>query len=734
MDNRLLVVSYQIRDNANFEKLIAQFREQGYAIHVINITDNRFEPFILPALLNDLQVNEATHLVILSNIMEVIFCWFRFYNSLADSFIYWIEVPYQFFYTKENPNYNFYQSVFNLMGIEQETVVGKIYCNINFNNYPFLFNFWIYQNNFKYFDALDNLTLGQPKTAKLKINKIYHFGDQQLSLQVNDETKVEHIRLESSAPLEFKLDRESVDLLVDHPYFIGFILKEIYQNFKVGGNSFVSFLFTHLQTAPLHVKQMIMQQITAYLEQKNLDFPEKIYFLTLLPAMIPDDDLLLKRIMDCLKDDVKYMDTHYPIFISSLFYIGNFKLKIYPGYYRDRRAEIARIAGSFNLPINFNKYNGVRNQRIAFRVDQLLSLLHSPTKVVLDFAKGIRKQFSEYQVKIFVEDNYAHRPQEIIIPINFSSPASKDTTELHLKYLGDCGVELYYADSLKPKRQRTVELIEAINNYNPDIIFTIDDLSLADWYLYPNYPMAYLSMGGSACYNTADVFLYLDRNEAMSNYSTNDIKVDPETVFEYKWGLNLPEPVKKFLRFDLGLKNEDFVCITVGNRLDQDINESYTDAVVSFLKERPAVKWLIVGPAQLSYLKSKYHSFISDQIITINYEEDLAGLYTICNAYLNPPRFGGGYSIASAMNQGVPIVILAQPSDGLVYVGKENSCGEDYESYLYEMNLLYTRKDYHSQKAQLMKDRIELFNLKRGIQELINYLPIAKQNFLRRSN
>lgn len=79
-----------------------------------------------------------------------------------------------------------------------------------------------------------------------------------------------------------------------------------------------------------------------------------------------------------------------------------------------------------------------------------------------------------------------------------------------------------------------------------------------------------------------------------------------------------------------------------------------------------------------------------------------------------------------AMQVGLPVVILNRPSDGLVYVGKDNSSGYNYIEYITEILKLYQDREYYIARSQLMRDRIKLFSVDSFILELVKYFDMAR--------
>ncbi|WP_044505093.1 glycosyltransferase family 4 protein, partial [Megasphaera massiliensis] len=146
--------------------------------------------------------------------------------------------------------------------------------------------------------------------------------------------------------------------------------------------------------------------------------------------------------------------------------------------------------------------------------------------------------------------------------------------------------------------------------------------------------------------------------------------------------------------------------VTVGNRLDAEMSESFIDLICKFINNTPNVKWLLVGSAKHKYIHNKYNTLINNnQIIMMDYISDLPALYNICNIYINPFRQAGGFSGYMAMNQSLPIVTLYNKSDIGAVVGANFAC-KDIETYEQELHRLYTDNAYFNIVSTEMKRRV----------------------------
>ena len=84
------------------------------------------------------------------------------------------------------------------------------------------------------------------------------------------------------------------------------------------------------------------------------------------------------------------------------------------------------------------------------------------------------------------------------------------------------------------------------------------------------------------------------------------------------------------------------------------------------LKIRPHVVWLLVGGN--GQLPPALAQAPREQMRVLSIRPDIGGILQLSDIYVNPPRMGGGFSVAEAMAAGLPVVSFAD-SDGGDKVG-----------------------------------------------------------------
>lgn len=113
---------------------------------------------------------------------------------------------------------------------------------------------------------------------------------------------------------------------------------------------------------------------------------------------------------------------------------------------------------------------------------------------------------------------------------------------------------------------------------------------------------------------------------------------------------------------DLGFNEGDLVMATVGNRLAVDLDEAFVSGVELVMRERPNLRWLIVG-ALSEGMQIAMRSVLGSRFRHVPYDEDLGGLMQAVDVYINPFRRGGGNSAIIAARAGAAVLTRGDIGD-----------------------------------------------------------------------
>lgn len=743
MKNILLVFLNELEYIDEFNEIIDKFAESNYTMYLLdNIKeDEHFSADSLPELVEfyKSQHGSVNKIVILSNSRDLVFCWYRCYNSVIDDFIYFIDKESKNYFDENDRHFEFYDNLASFNQIEEERILGKLYFNINFNNYSNEIRFILGNNDFRYFDSLNNYDFNEKKLNKSNISKKYIFNGYEYVFG-KDSKSIETIKIFREDKIILQDNDRFLKSILTSIYIIPYITSLFYKDNNLETTRLLVVIYENLKQINKKDQKKIFKELYSYISKDDIDFKEKMYISSLLVMINNGDERLAQLIIETLLEDVEYLEYHYSCIYNMFFYKHNDALLISNYVYSVLRKEFIKLGEFYKVKEQINidrKRNKNDKFKVAIHYDQLLSLNHSPTALALQMAKNLKKYYNNCEIKIFIEDNFIVGSNEVIFPYVYSSVNSYSCREIHNECLNGLDVEVYYSNSSITKGRRISEIIKEINDFDPDIIYSTSSMSIAIEILYQYYPIIYQTHGEMNFSTLSDAYvLYGDlQKENLLKVNKDIALIDEKLIYINEQAKAEQKQIKEdYKKENLSIRKESFVMVTVGNRLDGELSDEFIDLIVSFIRDNRNVVWILVGGKEIYYIMDKYNDLITERkIIKINYEEDLLSLYKICDVYINPVRHGGAGSVFLAMYAGIPVIVEKNSQDSVFVVGKENCVENDKEAYLDELSKIYNDKNYKKNKGKLMLDIIKHKKSRAEyIEEYAKIFRLAEEHFYNR--
>lgn len=381
----------------------------------------------------------------------------------------------------------------------------------------------------------------------------------------------------------------------------------------------------------------------------------------------------------------------------------------YDNYFLDKRRVMRENMEHFVAGANFVKGEkdpeGKRIAVIGFHFDNVAMSHFKFTQPVVNELCGMG-----YKVTIFPIDllrySYGECFMEPILPV------VKDSSLMEQKHrqLLAPGIDIVYPRGCTI-RERLNHFTREIYRYNPDVVLDFcGEYAFCSSIYYDAFPTVALPMRGYASSAWFDKYVARDRQMCVEeNRAFRSVPLDKmeamvpadDTKYVYT-GI----PSQPYSRSIYGFGKDDFLIVTSGDRLKNELTIEFVDCVCSFLKEHNQAKWLLVGQEICDYIKVAYQSFLEEgRIIQWGYEPDLYALYGMCDIFWNPKRSGAGGCIGQAMRCGLPIVTTTFPSDCLPVLGVENAVDGGYQECKEYVERLFWNEGLRKQKGQLMRQR-----------------------------
>lgn len=412
----------------------------------------------------------------------------------------------------------------------------------------------------------------------------------------------------------------------------------------------------------------------------------------------------LKRIYQYIEEKIDSLDMSnvHAFITNSLVYISKFNQNSDKEIVRIRLKLMSQLKKYWSKKITLPDIKDRKENHIAIVAGQLIGLNHAPTKWAIDYANALKKYNPKLKIKIFVEDCFKYSPGELTWLYQFESIVSKSCDSLHQEALAN-GIEVYYSDNSLKREDRSTKDLKAILDFKPSVIYKMGSkYNIATDLLYDYYPIVSHTMGGPEDSEFVDIFTGGYTETDMQRLYLN-LNITNQFYLSHNIGIETPKKNILKSRIEYNLKETDFVLITVGNRLNEDITIEFVHEVASILELNENYKWIIVGAKYIELIKNR--ESISNQIIFVPYEQNLFDLYQICDIYVNPIRKAGGNSAAIAMKAKLPVITQDKASDVGAFVGEVNCIS--LNQFRNEIEKLKSDKEYYNKKSEEMYTRIE---------------------------
>lgn len=216
---------------------------------------------------------------------------------------------------------------------------------------------------------------------------------------------------------------------------------------------------------------------------------------------------------------------------------------------------------------------------------------------------------------------------------------------------------MYQPKAAMPDYEEIRAIIQMLREYKPYEVFVLGDYCLLGDLIASMIPTICVSMVFSTLPLKHQQFVAVGRKITEKDFQyLEDHGYDRERYIESVFTFRPIAQTTTLTREVLGLPQNRFLLSVVGIRLDSDVTEEF----VSGLKEVFVHGCHIVFAGYFD----KYEEMctripeLKEHSTYVGYQNDILALQEICDLYVNPPRVGGGFSVAEAFCKGKPAVTL----------------------------------------------------------------------------
>lgn len=495
---------------------------------------------------------------------------------------------------------------------------------------------------------------------------------------------------------------------------------------RQGGGKISYFAYMIAEIRMAEDKDGLLAELFSLIDaEKCLEY--KIIMLRIfLEAGVVNGELTKKFI--ALARQIEPLDSRYLLLSDIAIFPVHFSECLYREFYLDLRDAYRELMEGYNLrvPEKGSETAGGVNKKAAVLFNWLGSaFIHG------DFKKYLIEELAEesFEVQIFCLDiRLWYTGMCFVEPFDGMSckgTPSESYAPKHREVLeGIASLQYIHGRTVG---QRMQDSIDKIFEWNPDVIIDItDEVAPQSYILNQYFPVFYVPMRS---FSSAMFFgkILLEGKRAAQYCNKFCPSVDKGQIADCYININIPCEKRRRERAEFQWREEDFIMVTVGGRLHHELDERFLEAVSKMLRENSDIKWLLIGTEKIPLLNTTYNELLtSGQVQILKYDDDLMGIYGICDVYLNPRRSGGGISHRWAAGKGLPVVADASMwFDTMESLGWDSLCWNTEEQIAKIVRMKNDNEYYQQVKRQTeashqyWKKRVEGREFVRSVKEFM---------------
>lgn len=509
--------------------------------------------------------------------------------------------------------------------------IKKIYCikDINYFFEPFLSEKFLVINSFEA-DSSDNISIKHKTKEKNKypefsqMNYVYSYDEVVITKLV---TLTEHLNYQSMAEIYETLSNLEKEMSGYHPYTYNMTCCIIDD---------ISLVHTGKDILRALLLISFLMQVT-----KNPNYMNRFIKYAM------ENSLLTCENRFYLWNQVKrYQLTNKACTNSNTEVLMK---ELYQKTYYEFKAQLKE-----NLtPISPKERN--KDTIVVFTI-QFLSDRHAPTRTTLERCYTLSKLLNKNIILINTREQLTSRGMLPLYKSTLGNIMDEYNEKKYYQYK-DCEIPYYQPDDNMPSIEGIKNIIHKIRQLNPSFIFSIGNGSITADLCGNIVPQASIGVAFSLLPTTMATFSVIGKTLSELEWE-NYLKkgYSRESIIESTFTFELLPKKMSFTRKEFGIPENDFVLVTVGIRLDTEIDDTYIKNIITTFKWGTHIVFAGYFDRYASYCE-KYPE-LKEHSTFIGYCNDILALMEICDLYVNPKRLGGGFSIIEAFHEGKPGVTI----------------------------------------------------------------------------
>lgn len=304
------------------------------------------------------------------------------------------------------------------------------------------------------------------------------------------------------------------------------------------------------------------------------------------------------------------------------------------------------------------------NNLVIVFTGQFLGMQHAPSKTALD---RIRVLIETLNKEVVFINTCELLTAAGAIPWYGSTISTRYEFEQQIIEFKGCHFKFAQCSKAMPNLQEMASILDVVKALRPSFTLTIGESLLADIssQIVPNLVIA--TVFSSLPY-TRSQFRVIGRPvTADDSKFLEEQNLSPEGVLESLFTFDFKPQTHHYTRTELNLPSDKFVVMMVGARLDSEITTAFIETLRPLFNK--GVCFVTVGQFDCYERYCQQIPGFEESFVHLGFQEDILAVLECCDLYLNPPRVGGGSSVAEALYKQKPVVTLNK-GDGAVTAGQ----------------------------------------------------------------
>lgn len=301
-----------------------------------------------------------------------------------------------------------------------------------------------------------------------------------------------------------------------------------------------------------------------------------------------------------------------------------------------------------------------RNNRILIISGQVAGLRHAPTKTLFERIEVFQNDLNKEVLVIHARESLNHKEYFPFYHCKKANIINEYDGVGNIQLPSGCTFRMYQPTMAMPNEREILTALELVKEYEPEEIIVMGDHCVLGEVLSDYYPTINMAFGFSILQPVRNSYSVVFRQMNEEDYNLIDKwGIDRNRYFSGTFTFKFIPQTRKYTREELGIPKDRFVIPLIGNRLGTDITGEFIN-MFECIQDR---RWFLLfagAPEGFDYaVMCEKYPILEDNSLYLGYVEDVLAVLECCDLYVNPPRLGGGFSVAEAFSRGLPGVSLS---------------------------------------------------------------------------